>query len=90
MLIAADDLLVSAAGESSNGQLRLFPLTGHGESTVILAVKSVGMSSSDALSVFFPMFLSLGCDGHVMNFIRIQRSYCREEGVIGPVVRTVE
>ena len=53
-------------------------------------VKSLGMSSIDAPSVFFPLFLALGCDGHVMKFICIQRSYCREEGVIGPVVRTVE
>ena len=53
-------------------------------------VKSLGISSIDAPSVFFPLFLALGCDGHVMKFICIQRSYCREEGIIGPVVRTVE
>ena len=76
-------------GGSSNGQLRLFA-SDHGRPTVILAVQSVHMSLIDAPSIFFPLFLSLGRDGHVMQFVCIQRSYCREEGVIGPVIRAVE
>ena len=57
---------------------------------MFLGVESMGMALVDASLVFFPLFLSLGSDGHVVKFFCIQRSYRREEGVISPVVRAVE
>lgn len=44
----------------------------------------------DAPLALFPLPLSLGSDGEVVKLLCIQRAQRREEGVIGPVVRTVE
>ena len=57
---------------------------------MFISVESMGVRLIDAPSVFFALFLSLGCDGHVMQFVCIQRSYCREESVVSPVIRAVE